>query len=174
MQRRLQPEFSATEAQDVTEISGRERAKRLALFLSTIRESPDAYRVLIGKFAQVEDVLKQAVHPEVMEYGLKPDDHESFPYTVRAIHITGEVLRHGDDLEAMPDPETAEAMRNALAAERRKNPDVSARVVRLGALAGQISLYETLQTPDVLYDFNTVHEHSGTVYENPLDQADIA
>jgi len=173
MQRRLRPEFSATEAQGVTEISERERAKRLALFLSTVQESPDAYRVLINKFTQVEDVLAQAVKPEVMEYSLRPDDHESFPYTIRAIHVTGEILRHGDDLEANPDPETAEAMRVAIAAERRKDPDVNARVVRLGALAAQISLYDTLQSSDVLRDFSVVSEQGGVVYENPL-QADIA
>jgi len=175
MQRKLRPEFSATEAQgDVTEISERERAKRLALFLSTVWEDPDTYKVLVKKFSNVEDLVAKQAMPEVVQYGLTPDDHESFPYETRAIYVTSEILRHGDDLEADPDPETAEAMRNELATERRKNPDANNRIIRLSALAGQISLYDMLQTPDRLRDLSVEATYDGYIHELPLGQADIA
>lgn len=176
MQRKLRPEFSATEApSDVTEISQRERAKRLALFLSTVWEDPEAYKKLIGRFYRVKDVPAKSVIPDVMQYGRTPDDYETFPYETRAMYVTGLILQYEDDLEADTDPETAEAMRAAITQERRKNPDANARIIRLGALAGQISLYETLHTPDVLRDSRSmVVEHNSMIYEEQLRQADIA
>ena len=174
MQRRVRPEFSVSTLQDPLEIAERERAKRLALFLSVVWEQPDVSRSFISKFARIEDILSQSGHPEVVQYGLTPDDKDNYPYQVRATYATGELLRHDDDLEADTDTETAEVIRATLEDAKRKNPDVNARLLRLGTLAGQISLYDTLGTQPPYHDFSEASGPGGILYERELPDFDVA
>ena len=125
-----------------------ERAKRLALFVSTIGERPESFLQLIKEHKTVGRILAIATHPEVRQYGAEVDDRDSYTFDVRALFATAQILRHEDDLEADADPETSLALRQGLEHRRAQEkqaelgraemPEQDWRVERLGIVATQL------------------------------------
>lgn len=122
------------------DIMSQGRAERLALFLSTIRESPGAFRTIIGAHMTIKDIIAAGRNESATRYGEHLDATDDFPYEDRALYVAGVVLQHGDDMAATPDPETVRAMQHARTVRIRENAvDTEWRVERLGIIAQQIA-----------------------------------
>lgn len=145
--RRQEVTFSVTEANDA---ESTERARRLALFVSTIKESPEALMRLAKEKKTVDSIIDSARHPDVRAYGEQPDYRDGFPREVRILYATGLVLKHKDDIEAdKVDAQTSAAMRQGYESYTRQlresehgraeKPAMDWRVERLGILAAEMS-----------------------------------
>lgn len=138
--------FSITEAATTQESS--ERAHRLALFLSTIRERPEVFPRLVDSHKTVTGFLAAAEHPEVQRYGAEQDYRDGYTFDIRALFATAQILQHEDDLEVDFDKETSEALQKGLAARRALEraaevgnaeiPRTDWRIERIGIVASAL------------------------------------
>jgi hypothetical protein len=105
-----------------------ERAKRLALFSSTLRESPEVMSMLMHKAGTASEMLRKAQHPDVEAYGQRLDALEEFPYDNRAIYTIGALLLHNDGDHVAFDTETQHAMARAMKDDTADYPHMDARI----------------------------------------------
>ena len=123
-----------------------EQRKALRLFTKVTEDTPSITSSVIRAFTE----LSQANSPI--------DTTEAQRLAARAVR---QMLETGADLEASPDPETAEAMRRAIASAESAHSPENRRLARLGAFAISVQTWQEQQAAAQLPEAHTAqHDDS--------------
>lgn len=128
MARNTEPKLTASDGMDPLQ------RKALRLFAKITIDSPDLTSGAIQTYSE----LRNASSPKALTSAQK-----------LALRAVKQMLETEADLEANPDPETAEAMRRAIASSESAHNPEDRRLARLGAFAMSVQAWQEQQPAEV-------------------------